>query len=199
MRSNVLIVDLDGVVRHWDPTDMAELERRNGLPPGSVLGTAFRPDLLTSAITGGCTDEEWRDAVARTLAERYGVGAWRAVAEWAQPCGSVDEDVLDLLRERRRGQRVALLSNATSRLPADLAHLGLDREFDAVFGTWELGVAKPDPRVFERVCNALGEAPDDCLFVDDTAGHVVAARAAGLRVHHYRTYDGLVEALRLDG
>ena len=72
------------------------------------------------------------------------------------------------------------------RLPSDLARLGLDAEVDHVFASCELGVAKPDPRVFELVCERLGAAPADCLFVDDTPGHVAAAAAAGLRAHRYR-------------
>ena len=40
---------------------------------------------------------------------------------------------------------MALLSDATDRLPRDLQRLGPDGELDAVFNSSELGLAKPDP------------------------------------------------------
>jgi putative hydrolase of the HAD superfamily len=88
-----------------------------------------------------------------------------------------------------------LLSNATDRLRSDLRALSLDDEFDAVFSSAELGVAKPDPEVFARVCTALGRTPEQCLFVDDSAEHVAAAAAVGLTAHLYRSTAGLEEFL----
>ena len=79
---------------------------------------------------------------------------------------------------------MALLSNATTRLRADLARLALDRELDEVFSSAELGLAKPDPRVFRVVCDRPSTAPGECAFVDDTRGHVAAATAADLVGHH---------------
>ncbi|WP_327726579.1 HAD-IA family hydrolase [Streptomyces sp. NBC_00487] len=41
----------------------------------------------------------------------------------------------------------------------------------------------------------LGTQADRCLFVDDTADNVVAARAAGMTALHYRRLDDLRRAL----
>ena len=81
---------------------------------------------------------------------------------------------------------MALLSNATDRLPRDLQRLGLDGELDAVSNSSELGVAKPDPEVFAAVCSALGLPPHRCDFVDDQQADVDAAARVGLRAHLYR-------------
>ena len=67
------------------------------------------------------------------------------MADWSGPCGEVDRRVLAVLREQRRSRPVALLSDATDRLPRDLQRLGPDGELDAVFNSSELGLAKPDP------------------------------------------------------
>ena len=47
------------------------------------------------------------------------------MAAWSGPCGEVDRRVLAVLREQRRSRPVALLSNATDRLPRDLQRLRL--------------------------------------------------------------------------
>jgi len=114
------------------------------------------------------------------------------VAQWSASAGEVDEEVLAVIRGLRGRCRVALLSNATTRLRADLDRLGLTAVLDEVFSSAELGLAKPDPDVFRVVCARLGVAPAECGFVDDTAGHVRAAEAVGLVGHRYRSPDGLV-------
>lgn len=191
--ARALVIDLDGVVRRWDP--LTDIEARLGLPAGAILSVAFEPDRLAAAITGRASDEHWRRGVAVELSERFGVDGAAAVAAWAAPCGVVDVDVLEEVRRARRSVPVALLSNATSRLGADLERLGLSDAFDVVLNSAELGVAKPDPAVFAAVLARLDVTAGDCLFVDDSVRNVEAARAAGLVAHHHRDLDGLVDFL----
>lgn len=190
-----LIIDLDGVLRRWDP--VTPIEARHGLPAGALFATAFSPTLLEPVVTGAVDDARWRADVAAALVAEHGPGAERVVAEWSESSGAVDPAVLELVRRYRSTAPVVALSNATSRLPHDLARLGLDRELDGVFSSHELGVAKPDPRVFTLVCTRLGAAPADCLFVDDTPSHVAAAESVGLRAHHYSSPTALARFLAL--
>ena len=190
-----LIIDLDGVLRSWAGQRTPDIERRHGLPAGSMTAVAFAPDRLLQAVTGRTTDAAWRAGVAEELTRRHGAGGAAAVREWSAPVGEVDEDVLQLVRTQRRVRTVALLSNATDRLRSDLRRLSLDEEVDAVFSSAELGVAKPDPEVFTLVCAALGLAPGQCLFVDDSAEHVAAAARVGLEAHHYRSAADLGDFL----
>jgi putative hydrolase of the HAD superfamily len=192
---SALILDLDGVVRIWDAAVMADAERVHGLPCGSIARVAFEPGALSAVITGRTTDEAWRRHVARALTDAYGPQAKSAVADWSASCGTVNVAVLDIVRAQRRVMAVALLTNATSRLARDLAQLGLDTEFDAVFNSSEMGVAKPDPRTFEMTCAALELDHRDCLFVDDNVPNVEAAQRLGLGAHLFRSARGLAAFL----
>ncbi len=58
--------------------------------------------------------------------------------------------------------------------------LGIDEEFDVIFNTAELGVAKPAVEVFELVVDRLGVSPATTVFVDDVEENVAGARTAGL-------------------
>ena len=65
---------------------------------------------------------------------------------------------------------------------ADLARIGLDHHFRATITAREIGVAKPDRRIFDAACARLGVPPEHVLHVgDDAALDVVGARDAGLR------------------
>ncbi|MFF7290214.1 HAD family hydrolase [Streptomyces griseorubiginosus] len=98
---------------------------------------------------------------------------------------------MDLLAALRTRVPVVLISNAT-RLEAYLAAIGLDGAFDAVINTARIGVAKPDRRVFDLAAQRVGADLKRCLFVDDTAGHVTAAQAAGATGVHYQDIEQLL-------
>ncbi len=152
-----VVVDLDGVFCRWDPGVLAGAEAAFGLPAGAVGEVAFAPALLSAAVTGWISDAAWREQVVGRLAGRFGrAAAAGAVARWSASAGEVDPEVLAVVRGLRGRCRVGLLSNATTRLRGDLARLGLAGEVDEVFGSAELGVAKPDPAVFRLVCGRAG-------------------------------------------
>lgn len=191
----MFVIDLDGVLRRWDASVFEQAEHRHGLPVGTIGQVAFDPDRLRAAVTGLVSDGQWRADVADELAARFGSSAELAVREWSQSVGTVDEAVLAIVDAQRRQRPVAVLTNATSRLRADLSRLGLDGHVDHVFNSSELGVAKPDPGIFELVAEQLDVAPDHCLFVDDTAANVAAAEAVGWSAHRYRSAPELQQWL----
>lgn len=187
-----VLIDLDGVVRRWTPW-----EPDDGSPVSdeALRAVAFAPDVLQDVVTGGVTDEQWREEVAVRLEREFGSHGRRAVEEWSAPVGTVDRDVLEIVRVLRRLLPVALVSNATSRLDSDLERLGLDNEFDLIVNSSRVGYAKPDERIFRHAADALGVSPDECLFVDDTNGHVDAAAALGMRAVHFTGAPSLRDAL----
>ncbi|MFD7910898.1 HAD family hydrolase [Streptomyces sp. NPDC059752] len=193
---DAVLCDFDGVLRLWDPDGMAALDRKAGLAEGTLASAAFRPGLLDAAVTGRISDEQWRRRVAEDLAEVCGsvARAQDLVSGWAALTGRVDGAVLEILTAIRARVPVVLVSNATTRLEADLTALGLADAFDAVVNTARAGVAKPDHRVFEAAAGVVGAELRRCLFIDDTPGHVAAARAAGLTGIHYRHVDQLRNA-----
>jgi putative hydrolase of the HAD superfamily len=67
--------------------------------------------------------------------------------------------------------------------------MGFSTLFDAVFGSAELGAAKPDRTFYRRVTDALKVAPDEILFWDDSGRNVDAARAYGWQAEPFETYQ----------
>lgn len=198
-RPTALLLDLDGVLRQFDPAVGADVERRYGLAEGALLDTALRWPLLKPAITGRITHAQWLESVAVELAgsgDPEGGGdpeaARKAVMEWAAHRGEVDRDVLAFVREVRAARRsVGLATNSTDALDADLAGLGLTGEFDAVINSAAIGVHKPTREYFEQACLAVGTPPAQVLFVDDEDRSVGGARAAGLSAYRWNGPDDL--------
>lgn len=184
-----VIFDLDGVIRQWNDDDLDQVEEAYGLAPRTILGVAFSADLGPAAVTGRLTHPEWMAAVRARIVAEHGPEVVGAIDAWERNVGRVDVEMLELLRATRRRTRVALLSNGTTRLRRDLHVLDLVDEFDVIFNTAEIGIAKPDPAVFHLVCDALEVDPPTALFIDDLLVNVEGAATAGLRAHHHVGHD----------
>jgi len=190
---DAVLCDIDGVLRHWPVPGHADLDRAHGLPAGTLAAAAFAPPRLRPAITGAITDEQWRSTVAADLADACGSTdrALALVTAWSDLLPRVDHEVVALLTSAREVATVALASNATTRLERDLARQGLDALADIVVNTARIGVAKPDPRVYLIAAERVGAPVGRCLFIDDTAANVSAAREVGMTAVHHRTLEDL--------
>lgn len=95
----------------------------------------------------------------------------------------VEEGTREALeRLRERGYRLAVLSNADGRVEGLLEEVGLRPYFEFVLDSHEVGVEKPDPRIFRLALERLGLAPEEVLYVGDLYPvDVLGARRAGLR------------------
>jgi putative hydrolase of the HAD superfamily len=171
-----LLIDLDGVLRHF------------ANPP---LPAAFTWDLLRLAVTGEISHDEWMTLTTAAMPGDPAEAA-AAVESWQADRGTVDETVLAFVGEvRAAGIPVGLATNATDRLDADLALLGLTDAFDAVVNSSAIGIHKPAPEFFVRACAAVGTAPGWTMFVDDDDRVIRAARAAKLLGYRWTGPDGL--------
>ena len=194
--TNVILTDLDGVIRIWSPEIHRKAERATGLPEDAIPEAAFSDDLLPLVITGQISDDEWRRKIADLLSQDFPeANAKRAVELWSSSPGKVDLEVLEILRACRKRAKLVLVSNATSRLLSDLRRLGIAEDFDYIINSSEVGFAKPDPNIYSAALDTVGATPGQALFIDDNAGHVAAATRLGIAGHTYAGADGLRQKL----
>jgi putative hydrolase of the HAD superfamily len=94
------------------------------------------------------------------------------------------EPMYALLRSLRAGGvRTGLLSNSWGNdYPRDL----FTGVFDSVVISSEVGMRKPEERIFHHALDRLGLEPHQCAFIDDIAANVDAARALGMAGLHHR-------------
>lgn len=184
-----LLIDLDGVIRHWQADDEEFIERF-GMRLAEIKRTAFSEALLIPAITGQITDEEWREKIVLQLLSAGIDKAGQAVSAWSKGAGEVDHKMLERVQSLRQKLKVVLITNATTRLERDLAALGLSESFDVVINSSKVGFAKPSLEIFEAALSSVGSEASEALFVDDTLANVTAAQALGIASHHFQGEKG---------
>lgn len=121
----------------------------------------------------GVTDEAVVSAIAewrRTY--RTPVGLWTVVEPAAEAA---------LAHVHDAGVPAAVISNSNGSVRSILDSLGLTRYLDFVIDSGEVGVEKPDPRIFRIAAERAGVAPDEAVYIGDFYSvDVRGARAAGL-------------------
>ena len=127
---------------------------------------------------GEWTNDEFEVALARELVlENGGPVAGPGLLARMFAGQTLDEDMLALLRTlKASGVPTALLSNSWGGgYPSEL----FPDMFDAVVISGEVGMRKPEPRIFLHAAQLLGLAPEECVFIDDIQANISAAEQLG--------------------
>jgi HAD superfamily hydrolase (TIGR01509 family) len=111
--------------------------------------------------------------------------------------GEFNHALADHVRaERDRGRPVCALTNGWSGEQELLARPELAGLFDFIVSSCDVGMAKPDARIYRLLLQRFGRAVEQVVFVDDTPACVEAARGLGIETVQFRDTDQAITALR---
>ncbi len=71
--------------------------------------------------------------------------------------------------------------------------------FNGLVLSGDVGINKPDPRIYAILCERFGLDPRRCVFIDDSPRNVEAARAYGMDALVFTDAPALADALRERG
>jgi HAD superfamily hydrolase (TIGR01509 family) len=77
--------------------------------------------------------------------------------------------------------------------------LGVNELFEVAISSHEVGVCKPDLRIYHVALDRLGVAPDAVMFFDDVAVNVIAAKRLGIHAFQVNGVAGIRERLTSEG
>jgi HAD superfamily hydrolase (TIGR01509 family) len=123
--------------------------------------------------------------------------------EWERESHPLYPDVVEVLSQvRAHGAKIAVVSDIHFDIRPDCVAQGIDAFIDAYVLSCEVGVQKPDPRMFLAATTALAVEPTDALMVGDTAPTDGGAAAVGIATlvlprHEEQGARGLDLVLRL--
>jgi putative hydrolase of the HAD superfamily len=185
-----LLIDIGGVLLPDHLTAAATAwGDRLGIAPHAFLAALFAGN-DDQILIGRVTEAAWW----RTIADRLHVDEKRAAAIRADLAArqTWNTALLAGLRRIRARATITIVSNAWPDIRVGMAGAGLPDLADTVVLSCDVGYAKPDPRIYTIALHSVRAAPADALFVDDTPGHVDAARSLGMTGHlHTRTAETL--------
>jgi HAD superfamily hydrolase (TIGR01509 family) len=179
-----VVFDLGGVLERIDDFEevlSAKWLERLALPPEEFSARLAAIDPGKLSETGQMSEAEWAERCAASLRlspeqqREFSADVW----EWYR--GELDQELMAFAASLRPRVRTAIISNsADGARREELGRYALDEMFDPIIYSHEVGMAKPDPAIFELACSLTGVAPAEMIFVDDVPGHIAAARGVGI-------------------
>jgi putative hydrolase of the HAD superfamily len=107
-----------------------------------------------------------------------------------------NEELLEYVAGLKARYKIALLSNGSSRRMEELFPTAeRDKWFDAVLTSDALGLAKPDPGIYQYACDVLGVLPAEAVMIDDLEMNCLGAQRAGLGYVQYQNMAQLKHEL----
>jgi len=186
--------DLGGVLEDVKPAEhfVAGWRERLGLTEAQVAGLLWpltRADPGDRVKTGVVTEAQYRQQCLDVLGLRGGVADEFMAGFWDWYCGALNAELAGYAAALRPRFRTAILSNsAAGARSAEQAKFGFAELVDVILYSDEVGLAKPDPRVYTLLCAELGAQPAEVAFVDNRAPNVNAACELGIHgILHERT------------
>lgn len=195
IRIDTVVFDLGDVLIPWNPrnlyrklfSDEASMER--------FLGEVCTPDWNAQQDAGRTLSEGTELLVQAFPQEEERIRAF--YDRWGEMLGEVIEGSAQLVLElKAKGYRVLALSNWSAQTFPRARHLYpvLD-EFEGIVVSGYEGMAKPDPRIYQLLCERHGVVPERTVFIDDSLRNVEGAKAVGMHAIHFHSPEGLREAL----
>lgn len=184
------LFDIGGVLLDFDLAHLVRLAEAGGLKSPDVLLRLREDDSLRRIESGLISGPEY---FARHVEPEVPRWRYRDLIEAWKVIFSENSEGLALVREARaRGGAVYFLSNM-----ADFNRIAIEERFPGFFGlsdrpflSCDMGCVKPEPAIYHRVLQAIGLPAACCFFMDDTPGHVAAARQLGMAGCVYRPGAG---------
>jgi epoxide hydrolase-like predicted phosphatase len=182
------------LVRTEDPSPRQQLADRLNLSYAELSSLVFDSDSSIQATLGKITTQAHWEAIR--LALNLPPEELLSVPEYFWGGDRLDTVLVDYLRSLRPRYRTALLSNAWDDLRTYVVNYWkIADAFDELVISAEVGLAKPDTRIFRLAVERLGVAPKEAVFVDDFAANVTGAQAAGLHAIQFRNREQALAAL----
>lgn len=191
---NIILIDFDGVIRHWRSNPIETTEKNLDLPSGTLFSVAFSSSQLLPAITGQQSHANWVSMVRERLSNKFDAAiSDKLIDAWESTTAMIDHDFIKSIRLISPNSKLVLVTNATDKLLIDICDSNLEGSFDLIVNSSNILVAKPEAEFFIKSIELVGCNFNHCVFIDDTLENVRVAQELGIQSLHHTSVNGTLE------
>lgn len=187
--------DLGGVILRTEfQAPRQRLAERLGMEYEDLVKLVFDSPSSLRSSRGEISDvEHWGEVVKRL---KRPAGEMQAIRDEFFAGDVVDREIVEYLRSLRPRYFVGLISNAWPDLRDFIARKKFDDAFDHMVISGEVGVMKPEARIYQIALEQAGVRPDEAVFVDDFYDNIEGCRAVGMHGLHFRDPQQTMQELQ---
>jgi glucose-1-phosphatase len=193
-----IVLDIGGVLlRTEDRSGRQALEKEFNLPVGGADKLVFNAKPSLESTLGKVTPDKIWENVAEELSltpqsvEEFKRAFWQG--------DQIDQEMLSYIISLKGAYKTALLSNAWLNTRQELIkryQIIEGQTVDHILISSELGIAKPDQRIYHILADTLQSDFCQILFVDDFIENIKAAKSLGIQTILYQSGMDLITTIQ---
>lgn len=191
MLSNIksIIFDIGGVLVDLNFDRCIDSFNAIGFKDAKDMVSCYHPAAFFGEMERGeITTDQFLNEIRKASGQELSNDAIRSA--YGSLLSGIPIDKLRLIKSLRdRGYKIYALSNISELLMVPISKyfeadsLTMDDYFDKMYLSYQMGVMKPNPKIYEMLIADSGITPSQTLFIDDGEKNIAAAREFGLQVY----------------
>jgi epoxide hydrolase-like predicted phosphatase len=195
MTIRAVFFDLGGViVRTEYQAPRQHLAESFSMDYDDIDRIVFGSGSAVRASVGEITEEEhWRN-VMQTL--KLPASEYQRVRDEFFAGDVIDREIIDFLRSVKPKVKTGVISNAWSGLRNYIMREKFDDAFHHMVISAEVGVAKPDPKIYQIALEQLQVKAKEAVFVDDVLENIEACQQVGMQGIHFKDAGQAIQEIK---
>lgn len=195
MTIRAVFFDLGGVIVRTEYQSPRErLAERLGMEYDDLNRIVFDSETGYQASIGVITSLQHWEAVMKRLKRSNEEMA--AIRDEFFAGDVVDREILNFLRSLRGTYKTGLISNAWSDLRDYIVREKMDDAFDHIIISAEVGVAKPEAKIYQIALEQAGVSPNEAVFVDDFYVNIEGCEKVGIKGIHFKDAQSALQHIK---
>jgi putative hydrolase of the HAD superfamily len=199
-----IIFDLGDVILNIDvPVASKSFAELSGREQAEILEIFSKNALFRQFETGELDEVGFRNYIRKIL-DFTDLSDEAIDTAWNSLLLDLPPERVELLQKLAKNYRLFLLSNTSSIhitqvnkiLEASTGIKKLDDLFETVFLSYEMGLMKPDPKIYQQVLEQAGLEAEETLFLDDNRDNIESASKLGIDTIHVQKPVTILEYLK---
>lgn len=191
-----IIFDFGGVLMNIDPQKAVNSFQQIGLEDVRLIKSEYQKNGLFDKLEKGIISaDQFRFEIRKHISRK--VSDEEIDLAWNSMLLDLPFERLELLKQLRKSHRLFLLSNtniihwtAYMQKIKDTHGVCLSDFFEKDYYSHNMGLRKPDSKIYSTVLEAEGLLAQDTLFIDDMFANVEGARSVGMKAHFLDLENG---------
>ncbi|MCT4604009.1 MAG: HAD family phosphatase [Marinifilum sp.] len=191
-----IIFDFGGVLLNIDPQKAVNSFKQIGLGDVDMIKREYATNGLFDNLEKGLiSPEQFRSEIRKHISN--GVSDAEIDYAWNSMLLDLPYERLELLNRLEKNHKIYLLSNTNiihwesyMNMIKDVHGVCLSDFFVKDYYSHNMGLRKPDTKIYTEVLKAEGLKANETLFVDDMLANAEAARSVGMIAHHLKLEEG---------
>ena len=195
MKIQAVFFDFGGVIQRTEyQAPRQHLAQRFSMEYDDIDNIVFNSPTAKQATVGAISVQKHWEALAKRL--KVNKEQITGVENEFFAGDVIDHSIVEYLRSLRPRFKTGLISNAWSDMREYLVRKKLDAVFDTLTISAEVGVAKPEAKIYHLALEQAQVQPEAAVFVDDVLANIEACEALGMKGILFKDPQEAMEQLK---